>query len=115
MAPDGVGLRSLVTTVGAWGLFFAGSLAMQALYASVHWSTAASRVRLANALGPPAWSFWGVHVALATAACALAFRGTRPIPWLWLRAIVVALQVAVGFVIFAVMMIGYSCSLGDCL
>ncbi len=108
-------LPAVIATLGAWGLFFGGSLALQTVDAGVRWSTAAARMRLASAPGLPAWIFWGLHTILALAAGALALRGTRPLPSLWLRVVVVVLQLLAGFVVFAVMMIGYSCSLGDCL
>ena len=98
--------RALGTTLAAWAVFFGGSLVVQLLDRT--W-------RVTHAVAPPLWLFYGVHWILAIAALVLAYRATRSVRWFWLRLVLVALQAAAGFVVFVLMMIGYSCSLGDCL
>ncbi len=89
----------------AWAIFVVGSFVVQLLDRT--W-------RAAHGLASPTWLFFGVHGILAIVALVLAFRATGSVRWLWLRWVLVALQAAVGFVVFAFMMIAYSCSLGDC-
>jgi hypothetical protein len=100
MPRAGRALIHVLDTFVAWLLFVGGSIAVQ---------TIDSHARL------PAQVFLGAQALHACVAIVFAFRGTRALRHVALRVGVVACQAAVGFVVFAMMMLAHSCALGDCL